>query len=258
MRNAMTKPTRLFLLIGLTKESAHWDDHFVNELKKQFQTEDVVAIDLPGSGEYLSMLSPLSMEGVVKETRSNYAKYLKGDSHNIMIAISLGGMVATEWIKHYPSDFERFVIINSSFKGFSPMFKRVQPKALKEFFKIFFSKSEEQREDLIIKLCSNNTEKYDQVKHKWVKIAKERPMKRINMVRQLLAATRYSPGYKPDLPTLIIAARHDRLAHFSCSEQLQKRWQADFKLNTSDKVGHAYHIDAPEELASIIYEWSHQ
>jgi pimeloyl-[acyl-carrier protein] methyl ester esterase len=252
----MSKPTRIFLLIGLTKESAHWDDVFVASLKEKFNTEDVVAIDLPGAGKYLDQKSPLSMEGVVKETRLNYQEYLKGDTHNIMVSISLGGMVATEWMKFYPTDFEKFVIVNSSFKGFSKIYKRVQPWAMQKFFKVFLAGTEEEREHHVIDLCSNNADVYDHTKKKWVKLAKERPMAKINMVRQLIAGARYSPDHKPEIPTLIIAAKHDKLAHYTCSENLHKKWGGDFHLIDDEKVGHGVHIDAPKQLASIIYEWA--
>ncbi len=250
------KPVRLFLVIGLTKEGAHWDDTFVENLKKKFNTDDVITVDLPGSGQFLDKKSPLSMEGIVKETRAHYSKFLQGDSHNIMVSVSLGGMVATEWIKHYPADFEKFVIINSSFRGFSPVHKRVQPWAMKKFFNVFLAGTDEDREHHVIDLCSNNADMYDHTKHKWVKLAKEGSMAKSNIVRQLLAATRYSPDHKPEIPTLIIAARHDKLAHFSCSESLQEKWNKDLHIFEQEHIGHGAHIDAPDELATVIHDWA--
>lgn len=250
------KPTRIFLIIGLTKESAHWDDTFVQSLKEKFQTDDIVGIDLPGAGQFLNKKSPLSMEGVVKETRDHYLQYLDGSTNNILVAISLGGMVATEWLRHFPKDFDKFIIVNSSFRGFSPVYKRVQPWAIKKFFKVFLAGSEDLREHHIINLCSNNSDAYEYTKTKWVKIAKERPMAKVNMLRQLLAASRYMPKHTPQLPTLIIAARHDRLAHFSCSQKLHKKWGGDFHLMEEEHIGHGIHIDAPKELAQVIYDWA--
>ena len=256
MRNVMSKKsTRIFLIIGITKESAHWDDTFVEKLKEKYQTDDIVAIDLPGAGKFLDKKSPLSMEGVVKETRSNYKDLLDNTKDNILVSISLGGMVATEWLKQYPGDFQKFVIVNSSFRGFSPVYKRVQPWAIRKFFKVFMASNEEEREHHIIDLCSNNSEAYDSTKNKWVKIAKERPMSKENMLRQLLAGSRYKPMHKPQIPTLIIAARHDKLAHFSCSEKLHQKWGGDFYLMDEEHIGHGVHLDAPQQLAQVIYEW---
>jgi pimeloyl-ACP methyl ester carboxylesterase len=81
-------------------------------------------------------------------------------------------------------------------------------------------------------------------------------MAKLNMVRQTIAGARFNPDYKPEIPTLIIAARHDRLAHYSCSENLQKVWNGDFHMIEEVHIGHGVHIDAPIELAQIIYEWS--
>ena len=250
------KVTRIFLVIGLTKESAHWDESFVTALKEKFQTNEVIALDLPGSGQYLNKTSPLTMEGVVKETRANYQKFLQGDTHNILVAISLGGMVATEWLKHYPADFERFVIINSSFKGFSPVYKRVQPWAIQKMLQVFVSQTPEAKEHHTIDLCSNNPDVYDSVKEKWVNIAKVRPMAKSNMLRQLIAGALYSPNHRPSIPTLIIAAKHDKLAHYSCSKKLHEKWGGDFHLIEDERIGHGVHIDAPEKLAMIIHDWA--
>lgn len=252
------KPTRIFLIIGLTKESKHWDDSFVAKLKELFQTEHLVAMDLPGAGQFLSQASPLTMKGIVSKTRDHYNEhFLDTDKYeNLLVAISLGGMVSTQWLQDYPNDFQKFVIVNSSFKGLSPVYKRVQPKAIPEFLKIASTKDPAKREDLVIKLCGNNTKNYKHVHDKWVEIAKERPMSVINMVRQTIAGARFNPSFVPKIPTFIIAARFDRLAHFSCSENLQKVWKADFHMIEDKHIGHGVHFDAPIELAQLIYEWS--
>lgn len=252
------KVKRIFLLIGLTKESAHWDDTFVEKLKELYDTQEVIAMDLPGAGKYLDLASPLTMEGIVSMTRDHYQDYFKNSDQfeNILVAISLGGMVATEWLKNFPNDFSKFVIVNSSFKGLSPVYKRVQPKAMLEFFKIFGTADDKKREDRIIKLCGNNVQNHPPILEKWVKIAKERPMSKLNMIRQTIAGARFNPEYRPEIPTLIIAARHDKLAHHSCSENLQKYWNGDFHMIEEVHIGHGVHIDAPNELAQIIYEWS--
>jgi pimeloyl-ACP methyl ester carboxylesterase len=259
MKNVMTKKSkRIFLLIGLTKESAHWDDSFVEKLKELYQTENVVAMDLPGAGKYLNMASPLSITGIVSKTRDHYQDYFKDSEkfENILVAISLGGMVAAQWLKLFSNDFSKFVIVNSSFKGLSPVYKRVQPKAVLEFLKIFKTKDNAKREDLVIKLCGNNSDNYEAIHRKWTKIADERPMTKLNMLKQTLAGARFKPDYRPQIPTLIIASRHDRLAHHSCSENLQKVWNGDFHMIEEVHIGHGVHIDAPIELAQIIYEWS--
>jgi len=81
-------------------------------------------------------------------------------------------------------------------------------------------------------------------------------MSRANMVRQLIAGAAYKSTYKPNLPLLIIATRHDKIAHHSCSEDLHKNWGGDLHMIEEDYVGHAAHIDAPVELATIIYDWT--
>jgi len=250
------KPTRIFLIIGLTKESTHWDDTFLKTIKEKFKTNDIIAIDLPGSGKYLDQKSPMNLKRIVRNTRLNYKKCFKDDTNNILISISLGGMVGTAWLEQFPDDFDKFVIINSSLKNYSSIYKRTLPWAMKRLFGVFFASTPENKEHKVLELCSNNSEVYDHVKTKWVKIAKERPMGRINMVKQILAGATYNSNYKPNLPLLIIAARHDKIVHYSCSENLHKNWGGNLQMIEGDHIGHAAHIDAPVELATIIYDWA--
>lgn len=76
------------------------------------------------------------------------------------------------------------------------------------------------------------------------------------MIRQMIAAARFRLDHKPNMPVLIIAAKHDRLAHYSCSKNLQKVWRKDLYLLPEKYIGHGVHIDAPCELAKLIYDWS--
>jgi pimeloyl-ACP methyl ester carboxylesterase len=257
MTAATTKP-QIFLIIGLTKESAHWDDTFVAKLKEYFETDEVVGIDLPGSGKFLNQKSPISIPEIVKLTRQNYAQQFEQERERILVSISLGGMVSTEWVNQFPNDFNKFVIINSSFKGFSPVYKRVQPQSMPTFFKILVAPTEERKEDLIIKMCSNNEKAHNETFDKWVEIAIARPMSKENMIRQTLAASRYTPKNKPEIPTYIIAAKHDKLAHYTCSQALYDSWGGDFKLIDDPKVGHGMHVDMPEGLAKMIADWAHE
>ncbi len=255
MSNSLNVMNKVFLIIGLTKESRHWDNDFVDNLKLLFKVDEVIGIDLPGSGILSEKQSPLSMKEIVKISRDSIESKLGGDN-NLLISISLGGMVATEWIKLYPKDFQKLVIINSSFKNFSPVYKRVQPYAIREFLRVFKERDLKQRESLALSLCSNNPAPFDKTLEKWHQIAIDKPMRRSDMLKQTIAGARFSLNFTPSIPALIIASRHDRLAHFSCSENIQKSWKKDYFLFEDEKVGHAAHVDAPKELATKIYQWS--
>jgi len=250
------KPLRVFLLIGLTKESSHWDDDFVAQIKQLLNPQEIIAFDLPGAGSLLHEKSPITINETVKRCRLHYKNLFdNSDYDNLLVSISLGGIVAIEWLRLFPQDFQRLVIINSSFRGLSPLLKRLQPKALNAFRNIFKSKTVEEREHRIIKLCSNNEKIYNNLYDKWVSIANERPMSKPNMLRQTVAAARYKFKKCPKIPAYVIASKHDRLAHYSCSQKIHKKIGGQFHLMEDKSVGHGVHMDAPVELANLIHKW---
>jgi uncharacterized radical SAM superfamily protein len=73
----MSKDLQIVLIIGLTKESSHWDPDFINNIKKHFGTHDLLLVDLPGSGTRLNEKSPLSIKEIVESTRDHYSEQLK-------------------------------------------------------------------------------------------------------------------------------------------------------------------------------------
>jgi pimeloyl-[acyl-carrier protein] methyl ester esterase len=180
---------------------------------------------------------------------------LNNDKEKILISISMGGMVGSKWCHLFPNDFNYFVIMNSSFKNLSPVHKRVQPSAMKEFVKIFATKDHTKREEKIISLCSNRKSKHPETLITWVKLATEKAMSQENMVRQTIAAARFSMDFKLQNKVLIIVALHDKLAHFTCSQQIRDFWQADYEEIDSPDVGHAIHIDASSQAPEIIHNW---
>jgi pimeloyl-[acyl-carrier protein] methyl ester esterase len=251
------KKTKIFLLIGLTKESGHWDESFVSTIKSLFNTDELVAFDIPGCGKHLSENTPTSIDKIVTRMRELHFDDINTDSdtENILISISLGGMIGTEWTKLFPDDFQRMVIINSSFKNLSPLFKRVRPWGVKKFLKVFFSKTPVDREKHIIELCANNKSVHSPTLEKWSKIALERPVTNKNILNQTFAGSKFKVTHVPKIPVFIIAAKHDKLAHYSCSEMIQKKWGSELTIIDDENIGHGVHLDAPEQLAQLIHKW---
>lgn len=243
----------IYLIIGLTKESRHWSQDFLDEIKRELRPQEIHLVDLPGSGKFLSQKSPASVAKIVDVARSHQTFH--ADRKRLVVAISLGGMVAWEWVSRYPNDFDGLVMINSSLAGVSPTFKRVQPKALIDFFRIAAAPKGETKEQLILDLCSNHLENAKKIHPHWTKLSLEANMHFPNVLRQLVAGMRFRPKKIPSLPMLVVAARHDRLAHYSCSEKIAEMTKAKFVLCEDQKVGHAFHLDGPEFLVKEIKGW---
>ncbi len=116
------------LLRGLTREARHW-----GELPQQLASinpgagnEQVVALDLPGNGEFCGQASPRSVRGMVVFARKQLlARGFKPPYQ--VVAMSLGGMVAIDWAQQYPHEVARLVLINTSMRPFSGLSERLRP-----------------------------------------------------------------------------------------------------------------------------------
>lgn len=243
----------IYLIIGLTKESRHWSDEFVEAVKNTLNPNSIQLVDLPGSGKFLNKKSPIQIEKIVEEARAQLT--FNPDHKRLVIAISLGGMTAWSWVTQYPNDFTHMVMVNSSLGNLSPFWKRVQPPAILEFVKIAIAKKGKAKEKLILDLTSNHKINGEKIYDKWVKIGEVATMSFPNTLRQLIAGMTFRPGKAPKIPLLIIAAKGDRLAHYSCSEAIAKHASAKFVLTEDASVGHAFHVDAPQFLVDTIKEW---
>ena len=96
----MPKQRSWILLRGLGRETGHWHD-FPEVLQKTFPGDEVLMLDLPGAGEFCDKNPPLSISGFVnflrEQLEENPPKY-----PIYLLAVSLGGMVALEWMRQYP------------------------------------------------------------------------------------------------------------------------------------------------------------
>lgn len=249
---------QIFLIIGLSKESEHWDDDFIEYVKKLYgvSENDIVKMDIPGSGILLDQKTPASLKVIARKMREYYLDKIDWSKKRICISVSLGAMIAMEWACMFKDDFDQVVFVNSSFTGISPIFKRVQPKALLMFIKTFCTFNIVKKEQFILALCSNKDVVRKKTLSKWVDISKARPVRKVNLVRQVISGALNNPSHGASAALLFIAAKYDRLAHYSCSVAAHKKWGGDFILIDDPTVGHGVHIDDPEGLSSIIYDWS--
>ena len=98
-------PPHFVLLRGLSRQAVHWH-RFPEILSARFPGSSCEAIDLPGVGQAAQRASPWSLAGIATDVRSRCVPPSDGRPVHL-IAISLGAMVAMEWLReHHPDDFE--------------------------------------------------------------------------------------------------------------------------------------------------------
>ena len=244
----------IFLLRGLTRESGHWGNDFAQNITKKFPNSTIHYLDLPGAGVYNRDKSPMKVNSIMEFMRSRAIEKFKDTTQkNIIVATSLGGMVAMEWVLKHKSDFDAAVLVVPSFKKVRKFNERVKPSIRKEVISIGFTRNMQKREAKLVKINSNRLEKFNDILTSWVNIQKKRPMAKKNIIRQSIAGMRYQPKGKPNIPILVIGSYGDRLVKSSCTVKVATKYNSTLEMHNTS--GHALPIDAPEWLVDTIKSW---
>lgn len=255
------------LLRGLARESRHWGafpEKLRDELAKLGDTARVDAIDLPGTGRYSEMKSPLSVGEMTEFAREKFNEIRKAmrargeipPERTRILAVSLGGMIAADWIERWPKDFAEAVFINTSFKSFSPVHHRLKPSAVIHLLSHLRRLPTVERELLSLKLVSNRTDIIENksVAAEWSKFADERPVSLENFSRQLFAASSFkAPSQPPTLPLLVVYSEHDRMVDPRCSQEIIRRWNTAQAVHKT--AGHDLTLDDPNWVIGQALAW---
>ena len=239
------------LLRGLTRECRHWG-RFPQLLRRELPHARVIALDLPGNGELNAVDSPLSLAEMVSQCRCELLGQGVPPPYCLM-ALSMGGMVATAWAQRYPAEIEACVLINSSFGAFSPLHERLRPRAWLALLQILFARNARSREQLVFGLTSRLACAPPALLDEWIAIAQSRPVRVRNTLRQLIAAARFrAPSCAPVL-TLVLASDGDGLVDARCSNEIARRWNC--AIAVQPRAGHDLPLDDGEWVAREVREW---
>ncbi len=245
----MIKQKHFYLFRGLVREKRHWGS-FVADLQNTFPDAIITTIDIPGAGDYFKETSPLSIKEMVEKMRPDYLRTKKENEDAYLVAISLGGMISVEWMRHYPNDFKQATLVNTSFGGISPLFHRLLPSAAAFLLKVFILKGRE-KEARILKLVSNHNNVFDQTLNSWEKIAAERPVSVSNTLRQLVAGARFKTNkFTPKIPITLLGSTHDKMVSVECSRAISRAWKVPLREHPTG--GHDLSVDDPIWLAQEI------
>lgn len=240
------------LLRGLTREARHWGAF--TSLLAQRTGEEVLTLDLPGSGEFAALPSPASVAGIVDFLRAR-VKERTLHSHCKVLALSLGGMVATHWAQRYPTEIERLVLINTSMRPFSSMTQRLRPANWPQLAMLAARWPDADYAEGVVHdlTCNANAERAADIAA-WLQIRKSAAVTPANAARQLLAAASFSCAEAtPRCPALVLSSAGDRLVNPVCSSRLAAAWQA--KHVQHPWAGHDLPHDDGEWVCSQLGEW---
>lgn len=240
-----------FFLRGLVREAGHWSG-FLERFESAFPGSEAVPLDLPGNGARFRETSPLTVSEMTEIVRAEFLE--KKGAENHLFALSLGAMVALEWLHRWPSDISSAVLVNTSVRGLSPLHHRLRPANYSRILKMMLSGKPAFVEKNILEMTSNESARHAELTEAWVKIHETRPVSRTNSIRQLVAAARFHPPKeKPAVPLLILNGAGDQLVHPLCSQAIAAHWGIPVRVHPS--AGHDLTLDAPDWVIERLLEF---
>lgn len=246
----MSSNNRFVLIRGLLRETRHWGE-FPRLLQQQFRAAEILTPDIPGNGCLHTETSPSTIAAMTDALR----KQLDLERPVHLIAISMGGMIAIDWMHRHPNDIQSAVLINTSARPLSPFYQRLRWQAYPQFFKLPFISMPE-RERCILALTSNRHRDDDTLLKNWQHWQQQHPVRLRSAQNQLWAAARFSLPSCPPHPLLIVASKADRLVDYRCSLRLHRLWRTDYRQHAT--AGHDLPLDEPDWLCRIIKRWLSQ
>jgi alpha-beta hydrolase superfamily lysophospholipase len=241
------------LLRGLTREARHWGD-FPQKLSNALQGAKVIAIDLPGNGEFHAETSPTRIEDMTDRCRAELTRRGVPPPYRLL-AISMGGMVAVDWAARYTMEIDAAVLINTSMRPFSAFHQRLRISAWPRLLRtIVFPVSAEAIERAIFALISNQAQTPVGLIEEWMHIRRTHPVSAANALRQLRAAARFrAPSAAPPVRLLVLAATGDRLVNVLCSMALAHAWACEAVLHPT--AGHDLPLDQGDWVIAQVCDW---
>jgi pimeloyl-ACP methyl ester carboxylesterase len=240
-------------LRGLTRESAHWGD-FPARFRSSLPGTRVHLIDLPGNGLRYRERSPANVAALVADGRAQLRGRGITTPVNLM-ALSLGAMVATQWLHSAPQEIASAVLVNTSMRPFSPVHHRLQPHNLTTLWRLVFGRpTPDAAERLIWRMTSQQASIDEAVLGAWTQARRQRPVQAGNALRQLLAAARFrAPLQTPARPVLLLTSAGDRLVSSRCTEAIAQAWGCTMARHPG--AGHDLPLDEPQWVIEQVRDW---
>lgn len=239
------------LLRGLSREQRHWGE-FSPKLDKA--TDGVLCLDLPGVGTEHQRPAPFTIGGNTEDLRERFLSRVDVTKENWgILGISLGGMIALDWVYRYPYDFKKIVVINSSSKDTGPVWQRLTAYAYYQMAKITAAKDSFQREKECMKMVSNVHVNNEEMIREFAKYRDEFPMAASTSIKQLAAASQFMLPPKIKIPALILASLKDNMVDVRCSKLMAERLNAQIKFHPT--AGHDLPLDDPDWCVERIVEF---
>lgn len=241
------------LLRGLGREAGHWGD-FPQRLQNALPRARIHTVDLPGNGRWCKQTSPTHVADYLMHCRNQASQQWQPPYS--LLALSMGAMVAAQWAYSAPTELRRLVLMGTSFRPISRFWERLRPSQYATLLSMALTPSASVHaiERAIWHMTSNGTPDEAAVIAQWVALHRLHPVRKTNLLRQLIAAARFRvPPYAPPVPTLILGGAADQLVSPHCSSDIARRWRCAVQLHPD--AGHDLALDAPQWIVDQVCAW---
>lgn len=248
-----TKPDRWLFLRGFYREQSHWAD-FPKAFQKRFPQAVLSFVDLPGSGLVFDSKSPISISGILESVRSRYLKSAGSNEPFSILSISMGSMVAAEWVKRYPTEIQFVVMMNTSFANFSKINNRVNLARLTDLLKVAKISDPVAKELAILEITTNllSAQAKSLYAQQFASATRNTPISLSTALRQLMALSRFRSltDWPPFVKALLLAGGRDRLVCPVCSQDIAQHLSLPLEIHPN--AGHDLPLDAPDWILDQI------
>ncbi len=187
------------MLRGLTRGRGHWAD-FPEHLHRLLNTQAgdrILFGEIPGNGELYQEQSLWSIPETAQYVQRKLEPQLRAQDQNIIVAISMGAMVASHWLKQEPALFTKAFFINTSSARHSLFIERFKPEAILLNPRFWAARDKELE---TLKVTSNFPERWRMHLSALRAYSATHPVHRANAIRQITAAALYGfPKSRPEL-----------------------------------------------------------
>lgn len=245
--------TTWVFLRGLARQHRHWED-FPEQFRAAFPDSTVLLLDTPGNGDLCHRPSPTSISGMVASLRKQLAAHHVQRPVNLL-AISMGAMIAIEWMEQHPEEIERAVLINTSLRSMSPFSDRLRKETWPTILKdLLLERDPLIREQHVLAMSCNLLANRDALARKWAEYDRQHPTSRVNAVRQLVAGGLYhAPAARPHEHVLLLQSLGDKLVNPVCTTRMAERWR--WPLMTHPTAGHDLTLDDGDWVIGCLRKW---
>jgi pimeloyl-ACP methyl ester carboxylesterase len=242
------------LLRGLAREQRHWHE-FQQLCRERLGAKRVHLLDLAGVGTEHRRTPRPSLEWLARDVARRIPAFSAPDGASgpwSVLGLSLGGMIALELCRLFPHQLKSGVIVNASSRlSNSPA--RLRPGAAIGLVRALLSRDPVRREELVLGLTSA-LPPIDRLRYARLaaEFTRDAPIARWSVLAQLLAAARFVPPERSELPArlLFVCAREDRLVNPRCTRDLAVWYGAESVEH--DWAGHDLALDDPLWLCDRI------